>query len=94
MEGSMKCMNKKRGMALFLGLLLSFGFTLGVHAQEETAGGLGEGKAQLRLGKTVKTPEVQGQSVEGKKERSSPGIPCGRFGHKKEGSLKKAFSVT
>ena len=51
-------------MALFFFLLLSFGLTLGVHGQEERVGGLGEGKAQIRLRKTVKTRELQGKSVE------------------------------
>ena len=73
MEGSIKCVDKKQGMVLIFSLLLSIGFTVGVHGQEETAGGLGEGKAQLRLRKTVRTRELQGKSVEGEERKISSG---------------------
>jgi len=73
MEGSMNCMDKKRGMALILGLLLSMGFPMGVHGQGGMAGGLREGKAQLRLRKTVKTRGHQGRPVEGEERKIVPG---------------------
>jgi len=73
MEGSMNCVDKKRGMALILGLVLSMGFPMGVHGQGGMVGGLGEGKAQLRLRKTVKTREHQGRPVEGEERKIVPG---------------------
>ena len=73
MEGSMNCVNKKRGVAVILGLLLSMGFPMGAHGQEGMAGGLEEGKAQLRLRKTVKTHGHQGRSVEGEDRKIVPG---------------------
>lgn len=73
MEGSMNCMDKKRGMALILGLLLSMGFPMGIHGREGMPGGLEEGKAQLRLRKTVKTREHQGRPVEGEERKIVPG---------------------
>ena len=73
MEGSMNCMDKRRGLAFILGLLLSMGFPMGAHGQEGMAGGLEEGKAQLRLRKTVKTRELQGRSVEVEERKIVPG---------------------
>jgi len=73
MEGSMNCMVKKRGMALIFGVLLSMGCPMGIHGQEGMVGGLEEGKAQLRLRKTVKTREHQGRSVEVEERKIVPG---------------------
>lgn len=73
MEGSMNCVDKKRGMALILGLLLSMGFPMGIHGREGMPGGLEEGKAQLRLRKTVKTRGHQGRPVEGEERKIIPG---------------------
>jgi len=73
MEGSMKCMDKKQGLAFILGIFLSIGFPMGVHGQEGLAGGLEEGRAQLRLRKTVKTREHQGRSVDVEERKIVPG---------------------
>jgi hypothetical protein len=73
MEGSMNYMDKKRGVSLILGLILSVGFPMGVYGQEGVVGGLEEGKAQLRLRKTVKTREHQGRSVEVEERKIAPG---------------------
>ncbi len=69
MEGSMNYVDKKRGMAFILGLLLSMGSPMGVHGQEGIAVGLEEGKAHLRLRKTVKTRGYQGRPVEGEERK-------------------------
>jgi len=73
MEGSMNSVDKKRGMALIFSLLLSMGFSMGVHGQEGMVGELGEGKAQLRLRKTITTRGYQGRSVEGEDRKIIPG---------------------
>ncbi len=73
MEGSMIIFNKRRGMALFMGLVFSVALGLEAYAQQEMPVDLGEGTAQLRLRKTVKTRELQGRSVEGEERKIVPG---------------------